>query len=225
MLFLIIAVLVVLGILFLLTFLRFMSGLDPARRTWTPFQVRQYAGWLGDGVRGLISAETPGRALAFMKSWLAVNYPGWRQWAFWALALSFGLCAASGFVFALFVGRGLFGLPLLAHVMSGALFALSLPAVLLLRARAFRPDAGPGTEAFNLGPLVQVVPKQTLLTALFWAFAASGLALIVTALASMLPYFYFRAQFPLLEFHRYAALAGLAAAAGLFDFGILTRRA
>jgi hypothetical protein len=55
-------------------------------------------------------------------------------------------------------------------------------------------------------------------------FAAAGLCLTVTALASMLPYFHYRAQMPLLEFHRYGALAALLLVMAYFDFGMLPRR-
>jgi hypothetical protein len=55
-------------------------------------------------------------------------------------------------------------------------------------------------------------------------FAAAGLCLTVTALASMLPYFHYRAQMPILEFHRYGALAALLLVMAYFDFGMLPRR-
>jgi hypothetical protein len=224
MVFIIITVLAVTGLTFRFTYVRFLSGIPSDRRTGLASVWREYAGWFGDGLRGLFDGDFPGRAWTFTKSWLAVNYPGWRQWIFWALAASFGFCAATGFAFAVFTKRGMYGLPLLAHVMAGALFAVSLTAALLLRARAFRPDGDPGLETCDFCPLLKTLPKKLVLTVFFWGFAAAGLALIVTALASMLPYFYFRAQFPLLEFHRYGALAAVLAAAALFDFGMLPRR-
>jgi len=224
MVFIIVTVLSVLGLAFLLTFIRFTAGKDPSRRTWNPFPAREYSGWLGDGTRGLFGPGFPGRARVFVRNWMSVNYPGWKQWVFWALAASFAFCAGTGFFFAFFFKNGMFGFVLLGHVMAGALFAVGLPVALLLRARAYRPDAGPGNESLELRPLVKTLPKKPVLTILFWAFAAAGLCLIVTALASMLPYFYFRAQFPLLDFHRYGALVAVLAAAALFDLGIIPRR-
>ena len=224
MVFIIVTVLAVLGLVFRLTFVRFLGGRDADRRAGAPSLLREYAGWFGDGVRGLFMGDFPGRAWTFMKTWLALNYAGWRQWVFWALAASFGFCVATGFAFALFTTRGMYGLPLLAHVMAGGLFAVSLAAALLLRARAYRPDADPGPETCDFCPIMKTLPRKLILTVLFWIFAAAGLCLIITALASMLPYFYFRAQFPLLDLHRYGALAALLAAAALFDFGILPRR-
>jgi hypothetical protein len=224
MVFAIITVVTVLGLIFRLTFFRFLAGTDGARRAVVPSLLKEYAGWFGDGVRGIFTAVFPGKAWVFIRSWLAAEYPGWRQWVFWAMAVSFGYCAASGFIFALFTKRGLFGILLLAHVMAGALFAVSLAATVLLRARAYRPDSEPGTDKCVLCPIMKSVPRKAVLVALFWVFAAAGLCLIVTALGSMLPYFHFRAQFTFLDIHRYGALAALLAVMALFDFGILPRR-
>lgn len=212
MLFIIITVLAVLGLAFRLTFFRFLSGTPPVEKRGLPELAGAYGEWLGDGVRSFFKPGFPIKAQTLYRTWVGKNYPGWRQWVFAALVLSFGYCSASGFFFAIFVPRGMFGVPLLCHVMAGGLFAVSLAATLILRAGAFRPDAGdPGSEKWAL-------------TALFWMSAAAGLCLIVTALASMLPYFHYRAQMPLLEFHRYGALAALLLVVAYFDFGMLPRR-
>jgi hypothetical protein len=109
--------------------------------------------------------------------------------------------------------------------MAGGLFAVSLSAVLLLRAGAYRPDAEPpaGDTCVSC-PILKSVPRAHLLTGLFWTLTAAGFILVVTALLSMLPILHFGAQFPLLETHRYAALAALLAAVVFFDLDILPRR-
>lgn len=224
MLFIAITVLSVLGILFGLTFLRFRAIPAAGEERNAPSRLRNYAGWLGDGARALFDSGIPAKALALYKTWTVRCYPGWRQWVFVALATSFGICAASGFFFAVFVPRGMFGIPLLCHVTAGGLFAVSLAALLLLRAGAYRPDDGPGAEKCDLCPVLKNVPTTYVLTGLFWAFTAAGLVLVVTALLSMLPYLHFGAQIPLLGAHRYGALAALIAAVVFFDLGILPRR-
>jgi hypothetical protein len=225
MLFIIITVLAVLGLTFRLTFFRFLSGTPPVDKRDLPALAGAYGEWLGDGMRSFFKPGFLIKVQVFYRTWVGQNYPGWRQWVFAALVVSFGYCAASGFFFAVFVPRGMFGIPLLGHVMAGGLFAVSLAAALILRAGAFRPDASePEPEKCEFCPVLKNLPKRAILTALFWMFAAAGLCLTVTALASMLPYFHYRAQMPLLEFHRYGALAALLLVMAYFDFGMLPRR-
>ena len=225
MLFIIITVLTVLGLAFGLTFFRFLAGTPSVDKRDLFALAGAYGDWLGDGMRSFIKPGFLIRVAGFYRTWVGMNYPGWRQWVFAALVVSFGYCAASGFFFAIFVPRGMFGVPLLGHVMAGWLFGVSLAMALILRAGAFRPGSGdPGSEKCDFCPVLKNVPRQGILTTLFWMFAAAGLCLVVTALASMLPYFPFRAQTPLLEFHRYGALAALLFIMVYFDFGMLPRK-
>lgn len=224
MLFVAVTVLSVMGTLVGLAFLRFRAGTSPAEEGEAPSLFRGYAGWLVDGARALFDSGAPAKALALYRTWVLRRYAGWKQWVFVALATSSGFCAASGFFFAVFIPRGMFGIPLLCHVMAGGLFAVSLAALLLLRAGAYRPDDGPGVEKCDLCPVLKNVPMTYVLTGLFWAFAAAGFVLVLTALLSMLPYLHFRAQILLLEAHRYGALAALLSALVFFDLDILPRR-
>jgi hypothetical protein len=225
MLFIIITVLAVLGLAFKLTFFRFLSGLPPVDKRDLPALAGAYGEWLGDGMRSVFTPSFLIKVQAFYRTWVGQNYPGWRQWVFAALIVSFGYCAASGFFFAVFVPRGMFGIPLLCHVMAGGLFAVSLAAALILRAGAFRPDGGdPTPEKCDFWPALKNLPKRGILATLFWMSAAAGLCLILTALAAMLPYFHYRAQMPLLVFHRYGALVDLLLVMAYFDFGMLPRR-
>ena len=119
----------------------------------------------------------------------------------------------------------MFGIPLLLHVMAGGLFAVGLAAVLLLRAGAYGPDAeSPAGDFCVACPVLKSVPRPYLVAGLFWILTAAGFVLVVTALLSMLPILHFGAQLPLLETHRYAALAALLAAIVFFDLDILPRR-
>jgi hypothetical protein len=225
MLFIAVTILSLLGVLFGRTFLRFRAGAVSPRSRELPSLLREYSGWLGDGVRALFEHATPARALALYKAWVVPRYPGWRQWAFIAFAASFAFCAATGIFFAIFVPRGMFGIPLLFHVMAGGLFAVSLAAVLLLRAGAYRPDAESPAGDFCVScPVLKSVPRRYLVAGLFWILTAAGFVIAVTALLSMLPVLHFAAQLPLLETHRYAALAALLAAIVFFDLDILPRR-
>jgi len=225
MLFIIITVLAVLGLAFGLTFFRFLAGTPSVDKRDLFALASAYGDWIGDGMRSFFKPGFLIRVQGSYRTWVGMNYPGWRQWVFAALVVSFGYCAASGFFFAIFVPRGMFGVPLLGHVMAGGLFAVSLAAALILRAGAFRPDAvDPRPEKCDFCPALKNLPKKGILTALFWMSAAAGLCLIVTALASMLPYFHYRAQMPLLEFHRYGALADLLLVMAYFDFGMLPRK-
>ena len=56
--------------------------------------------------------------------WAKGHFSGWKVWGFYGLLLSFVFLALSGFGFALFCPRGLFGLPLLLHVIAGGIFAV-----------------------------------------------------------------------------------------------------
>ncbi len=224
MLYVAVTILFLLGTLFGLTFLRFRAGAASEGEGDRLSLLREYSGWLGDGARAFFGSGTPAKVTALYKSWVLLRYPGWRQWVFVALAASFLACAATGFFFAVFVPRGMFGLFLLGHVCAGGLFAVGLAALLLLRAGAYRPDDEPGAGRCDFCPVLKSVPLAYVLTGVFWAFAAAGFVLVVTALLSMLPYLHFGAQIPLLDTHKYAALAALLAAVVFFDLDILPRR-
>jgi hypothetical protein len=223
--FVVVTAVALLGTLFGRTFLRFKAAAGREMSGRATATMPEYAGWLGDRGRDLLETDVPKRALALYRSRVLPRYPAWRQWAFAALAMSFAVCAGTGFVFAVILSRGMFGLFLLAHVMAGGLFAVSLTAVLLLRAGAYGPGAGAGPDEDCVAcPVLKNVPRRHVLAALFWAFAAAGFVLIATALLSMLPYFHFGAQIPLLEAHKYGALAALLAALLMIDIDFIPRR-
>jgi hypothetical protein len=133
------------------------------------------------------------RLYVWTKKWAGQFYPGWRSWVFFGLILSFLYLAISGFLFALFVPRGLHGLPLLFHVAAGGIFAVCLSMVVVWRAREYMLD--------DVQPL--------LLKLMFWTFFVSGLCLIVTSLSSMFSFLSMKFQLGMIGWHRYSALVSL----------------
>ncbi|MCJ7579310.1 MAG: hypothetical protein MUP98_02110 [Candidatus Aminicenantes bacterium] len=120
-------------------------------------------------------------------------YPGWKSWIFFSFLLSLLFLVLSGFLFALLIPRGLFGLPLLLHVAAGGIFAVCLSLVVVWRAGDYTLDA----------------PSPPFLKALFWVFVISGLCLIVTALSSMLSFLSMQIQISMIRWHRLFAIVSL----------------
>jgi len=177
-----------------------------------------YAVWAG---RRLASMFAAGGRAAYdsAERRLALLYPDRAlRWVAVGLAATFAYLAASGLVFAVFTTRGMFGIPLLLHVVAGGLFAACLAAFAILRAK----DNVSGPESFfidrfTLRKFPRSLPPELFRPVLFWAFVTAGLALIVTALGSMLRFFGFDSQVGMIEVHRYSALAATLAAMGFFD--------
>lgn len=216
MLFIILTAACVLGLAFRLTYARYVA--NPA----APETRADYFSWLWSGIRELFKKETLEKSQAVLKSWVKSYYPGWTQWVFWVLAASFVYLAASGFFFALFIWRGMFGIPLLLHVSVGGLFSVSLALTLLLRARAYRLDQEGEVLFDGFGRFaLKDVPKALFRNVLFWTFAIAGLSLMATALGSMVPLFTYEAQKTMIDVHRYGALVALLAAMSFFDIAFL----
>ena len=133
------------------------------------------------------------RIYEWTKTWAAQYYPGWKSWIFFCLIFSFLFLALSGFLFALFVPRGLYGLPLLLHVAVGGIFSLCFSITIVWRAQDYSLDAA-----------------QTLfLKIIFWTFVASGLCLLVTSLGSMLSFLSMQIQINMIKIHRFFAFVSL----------------
>jgi hypothetical protein len=147
------------------------------------------------------------------------------RWAFVGLTGSFAYLVASGFAFAVFSSRGLFGIPLLIHVVAGGIFALCLAVFLLFRAKEHAANIDSIVlESSSLNSILKSPPRRLLGSVLFWVFVAAGLALTVTALGSMLPYFSFRTQVGLVETHRYCGLISVLAAMAFLDLAFSPER-
>lgn len=226
MTFIIFTVAALMAIFFALTYRRF--GSRPAVKE-TGARARSslsaYGAWLWLNIRKMFERESLKKAKNEMKAWVRDHYPGWTQGIFIALGASFLYLAASGFIFALFVPRGLFGLPLLAHVAGGGLFAFSLAGTLIWRGRAYRPGEDDEISADVLAcPLFKNPPLAFVRKTCFWTFAAFGLIQVLTALGSMLPIFTFETQVAMIVIHRYSALAVLLAAILFIDLTFIPQR-
>ena len=135
---------------------------------------------------------------------------------------SFLYLAASGFLAAFFIGRGLYGVLLILHVMAGGLFSVCLAAVVFREASRFQapqlsnpadpPISDLGRNKAVLIGLPSLPSPQLVRIWMFWIFAAAGLALIVSTLLPMLPWLNTRGQVLMFETHRYAALVSVLAA-------------
>lgn len=224
MLFRIVSIVSILGLVGRLTYLRFrhdtvVAGAQTGSLSW-----HSYLRWLGGGVSSL--ARPAGWV------WLRVTYayccspypPPVLRLVFIALSTSLIYLAVSGFAFAIFSPRGLFGIPLVLHVVAGGVFALSLAANTLFRAKEYTSiievfTSGGRPMAYLLGLFSRPLRQSVL----YWVSVMAGLALVVTALFSMLPQFSFRTQVGLVEVHRWSALVLVLVAMAFFD-SILPRK-
>jgi hypothetical protein len=139
--------------------------------------------------------------------------PALEKWLYVSLYASFLYLAASGFFFALFVPRGLYGYPLLGHVVAGGLFAVTLTALVLFKGRDFVSVPKPARLSLEL-----LDPRKMGITAArvklwaFWLFALAGSLLTLSALLPMLPLLRTAGQRVLFDLHRTSALGAVAAA-------------
>jgi hypothetical protein len=220
-----IAVLLILAGTFLgLAVHRFWTTRQEAKSTILYAEIaKKFSAWLA------LSGLQMSRKASF-KAWRAYleGLPVWRQpvlekWLMIGFYGSFLYLAASGFFFAIFIPRGLFGYPLVGHVMAGGLFAVSLTVVVLFKGRDFIAVPKPASLSLAL-----LDPRKMGITAArvrlwaFWLFAAAGFLLTVSALLPMLPLLRTGGQTFMFEFHRYCGIVSAASAmvfAGLELFG------
>lgn len=201
-----------------LTYLRFRHDTVQAGAQPGSLSRAAYLRWLGRGVASLFQPAGWRWVRATYAYCCTLYSPPILKWIFVGMSTSFIYLALSGFAFALFSPRGLFGIPLLFHVVAGGVFAVSLAADVIVRAKEY----GSIIEVFTsggrpMGYLLGLFSRPLRQSVLFWVFVISGLALISTALFSMLPYFSFRTQLSLVEAHRWGALAAVLAAMAFFD--------
>ncbi|HPW17037.1 MAG TPA: hypothetical protein PLP83_01510 [Candidatus Aminicenantes bacterium] len=210
MLFTAVSVLVLAGALLGLAFHRFRTTREEARSTLLYAELaKKYFAWLA-----LRAIQMSRRASS--KAWWEYlkGLPLWRapvleKWLYASFYASFLVLAGSGFFFTVFVPRGLYGFPLVGHVMAGGLFAVCLAAVVLFKGREFIAVPEPA----RLGPRKAGVTAARARRWSFWLFALAGFLLILTALLPMLPLLRTAGQKLMFELHRCSALAALAAAA------------
>ncbi len=224
MLFRLISIISLVGLAGRLSYLRFKHDIVVAGAQTGSLSWNAYFRWVGGGVSSLF--RPAGWA------WLQATYayccapypPPVLRWVFIGLSTSLMYLALSGFAFAIFSPRGLYGIPLVLHVVAGAVFAVSLAANVIFRAKEFSSVIEVFTSGGRpMGYLLGLFSRPLRQSVLYWVFIISGLALAVTALFSMLPYFAFRTQVVLVETHRWSALAAALTAMAFFD-SILPRK-
>jgi len=197
-----------------LTFHRFWTTREEAGATILYAELlKKYAAWLA--LRTIRTARK-----ASPKNWWGVvkALPLWRlpileKWLYIGLYGSFAYLAASGFFFAIFVPRGLFGYPLVGHVMAGGIFAACLAVIVIFKGRNFISVPKPvNLSPALLDPWKMGITAAQVKLAAFWLFVLAGFLLALTALVPMLPLLRTSGQKFMFEFHRYNALASLVAA-------------
>lgn len=179
-----------------------------------------YLTWLGRFVFLLFRGEGWLKIWSFFRAWLSLYPQAWQKSILWGLISTFLYLSLSGFGFALLSSRGLFGLPLLLHIIGGGGFSLSLAGIVVVRARDY-VDL-PALRSSSPAPGFLLAPHGApfLRLVLFWILILTGLSLVLTALLSMLPYFSFDVQLDLIAIHRYSALFFLLSAILFLDQAI-----
>lgn len=214
MLFTTVAILAVGGTLLGLAFHRFRTTRPEARSSLLYVEIlKKYLAWLA-----LRTVQMSRRASP--KAWRAYveGLPLWRlpvpdKWLHVCFFGSFLYLAASGFFFAVFVPRGIYGYPLIGHVMAGGLFAACLAAVVVFKGRGYISAPRPISLSLTLlDPRKMGITAARVKLAAFWLFVLTGFLLTLTALLPMLPLLRTAGQKLMFDLHRYSALASLLAA-------------
>jgi hypothetical protein len=214
MLFTSITVLALAGAFLGLAFHRFRTTRAEARSTILYTEIlKKYLAWLA--LRTIQSARqaSPEAWWNYLKSLPLWRLPDLEKWLLICFYGSFAYLAASGFFFAVFIPRGLYGYPLIAHVTAGGLFAACLTVIVLFKGRNYISVP----EVMTLSPTL-LDPRKMGITAArvkvaaFWTFVLAGFLLTLSALLPMLPLLRTAGQKFMFEFHRYSALASLLAA-------------
>jgi hypothetical protein len=197
-----------------LAFHRFWTTREEAKSTILYAEIfKKYLAWLALRTIQMFRRASPKAWWAYVKALPLWREPVLEKWLYICFTGSFLYLAASGFFFGIFIPRGLFGYPLVGHVMAGGLFAVCLTIIVLFKGRDF--IAVPKAVSLSLTLLD---PRKMGITAArvkiwaFWTFAAAGLLLTLSALLPMLPLLRTPGQKFMFEFHRYSALVSTVAA-------------
>lgn len=219
MLFTIVVLLSAIGVFSGLAFHRFWTTRGEAGATILYAELlKKYAAWLA------LSTIQTARKASPKNWWGAVKaLPLWRRpdlekWLYVGFYGSFAYLAASGFFFAIFVPRGLYGFPLVGHVMAGGIFAACLAVIVIFKGRNFISVPKPVNLSLALhDPRKMGITAARVKVAAFWLFVLAGFLLALSALLPMLPLLRTAGQKFMFEFHRYSALASLLAATVFID--------
>ena len=205
---------------------RFWHGSPEARKNLVAAELgRSYVRWLGSEFRLGTRKEAPQAWLAWFESLKVWRLPVVEKWIFLVFYASFLFLAASGLLFAFFVPRGLYGLPLLLHVIVGGFFAASLTLIVLVKGKDYLLSPKRfSLDVRALDPRSWSVTVAMVQRTLFWLFAGAGLLLILTALLSMLPWLATPGQRLVFSLHRWSALASVLAAIAFTDLALFNAR-
>lgn len=189
--------------------------------------IRDYTRWLAARVPAMLKKPVPEGWAAWVRGFPVWRLPLFEKWLLVGFYGSFVYLAASGFFFAIFIPRGLFGFPLVLHVFAGAIFAVCLTLIAYLRARRFVFHPGllvlPGDLESVRHFRIPWGPRDWA-KVIFWIFLAAGVSVAASALLPMLPWFHYRGQVILLGWHRWSALASLLAAIAFTDLEFFAPR-
>jgi len=219
----IITVVALAGLAAALSFHRFLIGRPEADRSLIYGDiVKGWLLWLRGQARIATRKGAPGAWAAWLRGLRVWRMPPIERIVFVVFYASFLTLASTGLVWAVFVPRGLYGFPLLAHVTAGGIFAVSLAVIVLLRGKDYLiTTARFGVEPRSLDPRNWGVTVPVLLRALFWFFVLAGFIEILTAVLPMLPLLHTPGQKLMLETHRYGALASTVVAILIADLSLL----
>ncbi|MGZ5439149.1 MAG: hypothetical protein ACXWFJ_04825 [Candidatus Aminicenantales bacterium] len=204
-----------LGATFLgIAFHRFWTTRQEAKSTILYAEIiKKFFAWLALRAVQMSRRASPEAWWVYVKGLPVWREPVLEKWLYICFYGSFLYLAASGFFFAIFIPRGLFGYPLVGHVMAGGLFAVCLTIIVLFKGRDFISVPKPASLSLALLDIrkMGITPARVKLWA-FWLFAAAGFLLTLSALLPMLPLLRTGGQRFMFEFHRYSALVSAMAA-------------
>ena len=182
---------------------------------------REFGRWLARRGPESVKSPAPGGWMPWIKGLGVWRLPIFEKWLFILFYASFLYLAASGFFFAIFIRRGLYGFPLLLHVAAGAAFAVCLTLIAFLKAGRYGVEPGPLALPADMDGLLKTrfaVSAHDLAAGLFWLFLLAALSLVVSALLPMLPWFPYEGQILLFGWHRWSALISFLAAVAFAEF-------
>ncbi len=211
------------GLAAALSFHRYLIGRPGTKRSLLYGELfKGWVLWLRGQVRLAARRDAPAAWLAWLRGQKVWRMPPVERGVFIVFYASFLTLAGTGLFFAVFIPRGLYGFPLLAHVTAGGLFAVSLAVIVLLRGKDYLiTTARFGVETQALDPRNWGVTVPVLLRILFWLVVLGGFTVTVSAVVPMLPLLHTPGQKLMLETHRYGALASAAAAILFADLSLL----
>ncbi len=208
MLFTIVTILSALGLIAGLSFHRFWTTREEARSTILYAEIfKKYLAWLALRTVQISRKTSPKAWWEYVKALPLWRLPVLEKWLSICFYGSFLYLAASGFFFAIFIPRGLYGYPLVGHVMAGGLFAACLTVIVIFKGRNFISIPKPASLSLTLlDPRRMGITAARVKIAAFWLFVAAGFLLTLSALLPMLPLLRTPGQKFMFEFHRYSAL-------------------